>query len=340
MSDPHPSDGVAAELIETIRPTGDKEKALSVYYDLVVSDAAKKRLTEWNEQNRGDPLLEKWRLDLLPAALLIEEIFPNILRQWPKVFWRAKSTQKDFEQISEHRWTGLAQLYADGIAVVRDNKPGERFVYNIARHNVGLGSSVKRECFPDSVISVRNIASLMMGLAESCVQSEEIIHANILETGRAYNPEIVGDGCPLFSDNHPTDYGNYSNILPPSHLNAAALERAFEQIRSFQDQAGLRIMARPRKLVVPIALEFAACRLTKAFSDFFPEGYQVLDFLKDPNAWFIVTTVLGLRSFEWRPFRLDLKIEEDCLVFEATQSYGAGYTNPRAVLGCFPGRLD
>jgi hypothetical protein len=150
---------------------------------------------------------------------------------------------------------------------------------------------------------------------------------------------IGGDGVPLFSDKHPFKDGVYSNIMAPGlHFNQAALEKVSEAIRNFVAPNGLRYFARPRLVVVPIHLEFIAHRLFEEpdIQAKYPQGYCVLDFLDDPDAWYVMSTLHGLVHLDKQPFQLDLSIQDGRLVLEGSQSYGVGYNNPRAIFGVFP----
>lgn len=343
-----PPDEFVASLMEAIDPRavlGEKDKALALYYDLLNSAEAKTRLNLWAEaadpEAEADPVLDDARRALLPALLLVESKFSEIPRQWSQVFWRllSKMFEKDGgaalpERFVELRHTGLAQLRPQSAPTTRDSLSGERFIYHINPQDIALAVPMTRD-FVEGDSFAWQFAQMALGLAESHVQSEEILHANVLNTGNVYNPTIGGDGCPLFSD-HPIDNGKYSNLLAPAAcLNETALEVASAQIGRFPDQAGNLIRARPRKLIVPIWLQFTAERLLKAAA--MPvEGYQVLDFLNDKKAWFLTTSVKGLVSVEWKPFRLDLIVEEGRLVLEGSQSYGCGYRNPRGCFASFP----
>ena len=98
-----------------------------------------------------------------------------------------------------------------------------------------------------------------------------------------------------------------------SDLNETSLEAAVIQIAGWTDERGLLIAAKPRKLIVPPALQFVATRLLEtegrvgtADNDLnalrnngsIPEGYTVNHYLTDTNAWFLMTDVPnGLKHF-------------------------------------------
>ena len=289
---------------------------------------------------------------LLPGLAAVEGKYPQIRRQWSQIFWRGYSKMA-MERIAEMRYTGLAQLKAEGGATVFDNAPGERYVWQIEHNAYGLGTALTREALDDNLYK-DHFGPMSIGLAESCAQTEEIVHANILNMSTTPNPSVIGDGQALLSTAHPIDVGVYANRPSPDlDLNEAALEYALQQIRVFPDQAGLRLLARSRKLVVPIALEFTAERLTKAelrpgtntnditaylSSGGLPEGYQVVDYLTSPYAWFVLSTIKGLVSYERVPFELDMQVDPITgnLLIIAYFRFGAAWRNPRGVWGTAP----
>lgn len=291
--------------------------------------------------------------DLLqPGLAAVEGKYPQIPRQWSQVFWRGYSKMA-MERIAEMRYTGLAQLKSEGSATVFDNAPGERFVWQILHAAYGLGVAQTRESLDDNLYK-DHFGPMSMGLAESCAQTEEIVHANVLNTSTSVNANVLGDGQPLLSTAHPIDVGVYANRPSPDlDLNEAAIEYALQQIRVFPDQAGLRLLARSRKLIVPIALEFTAERLTKAelrpgtntnditaylSSGGLPEGYQVVDYLTSAFTWFILSTIKGLVSYERVPFELDLQVDPVTgnLLIVSYFRFGAAWRNPRGIWGSAP----
>lgn len=289
---------------------------------------------------------------LLPGLVAIVGKYPQIERQWPQIFARSNSKMA-LERAAEMRYAGLAQIKNEGGATVFDNAAGERYIYNIEHVALGLGIAMTREALDDNLYKDQ-FGPMSMGLAEAFHQTEEILHANLLNSGTTYNTSIVGDGVALFSTLHPIDNGSYANRPSPDvGLNEAGIEYALQQIRVFPDQAGLRLLARGKKLVVPISLQFVAHRLCRAdlrpgtsnnditafiSSGGLSEGYQVMDYLSSSLNWFVTSTIKGLVSYNRMPFELDMQVDPVTgnLMIIAYQRYGIGYINPRSVWGSFP----
>jgi hypothetical protein len=351
----YPGDDFAAWLISAVYPSLPKDEALHRYDELARSETARERLKEWADQDYGDPVLEDARRVLLPALLVVEQKHAEMPRQWPQVFSRSLATE-DAERSVEVRGPGLPQFRPRGAHTARDNAPGERFIYLLQPQDIALATAVQKDgddCWrdfarPDGQNAFTDLAAvfpmLMLGMAESFVQAEEIIHANALNTGKVYNASYLGDGAPLFGE-HPIDDGVYTNspTWKGRHvdLNETALEWMAAEIQKTPLQApGVRAGARARKLVVPPENEGTAFRLFEGGDStalhFYPEGYCVLDHLQDPLAWYVLTTIGGLRSIEKTPFKLDLCVDGNKLVLEGSHSYGCGYNNPRAIFGSFP----
>src|SRR6266700_5112004 len=123
---------------------------------------------------------------LLPGLAAVEGKYPEIPKQWPQVFYRAYSKMA-LERILERRYTSLAQLKNEGGATVFDNAPGERFVWQIEHIAYGLGTAITREALDDNLYKDA-FGPTSMGLAESCGQTEELVHANVLNLATVYNP--------------------------------------------------------------------------------------------------------------------------------------------------------
>lgn len=279
--------------------------------------------------------------------------YPEIPNQWRGAYDQVGSSKMALERVVEMRPVGLAQLKAEGAPTAFDNAAGERFVWNVEMIAIALGFAITREALDDNLYKdVFNPQS--MGLAESFAQTWEILHAQPFNTATTVNPSVGGDGQPFLSTQHPIDSGVYANRPNPDlDLNESSLEYAFQQIRSFPDQAGIIKFFRGRKLVVPKGLEFVAERLTKtelrtgtdnndvnAFmsAGALPDGYQVMDFFTNPYWWFVKTTCKGQRHYDRVAYEMDLQVDPVTgnLMVLAYERAGFANTNPRAYWGSAP----
>lgn len=289
---------------------------------------------------------------LLPGVRQVEGKYAQIPTQWSKIFEEGKSKMA-VERTVDMRYLPLPQLKNEGAATTFDNASGERYVYSQQHIEVGLGYSITRKAIDDNLYKTQFNPS-NLGLQSSFAQYKEIIGANILNTATTYNTSVGGDGVAMCSTAHPIDSGTVSNRpSTDTDLSESAIYSGLIQIRQFKDNAGLKIMARGRKLVVPIQLEYVASRLTKtelrpgtADNDInallatggLPEGYIVLDFLTSSFAWFMLTDQKGLLYLDRVPFEMDMQTDftTDNLLVKGYERYSFNYYNWRAIWGSFP----
>lgn len=291
---------------------------------------------------------------LLPGLRGVEGKYEMIPSQYDKIFTKHDSKMA-LERTAEMRYLGLAQLKTEGGQTAFDNGAGERFVYNQEHTEIALGYAITRKAIDDNLYKTQFHPS-NLGLIESFQQTKEIYGANILNTATTYNASIGGDGVALCSTSHPIDGGTVAN-RPTTDvgLNEATLLNAMISVRTnFKDQAGLKVFARARKLVVPPQLEPTAIRLTKtelrpgtADNDVnaimmtaggLPDSYMVNDFLTSQYAWFLLTNIDGLSYMERIKFETDMQVDfvTDNLLVKGYERYSFGYYNFRSIFGSFP----
>ena len=291
---------------------------------------------------------------LLPGLRGVEGKYEMIPSQYDKIFTKHDSKMA-LERTAEMRYLGLAQLKTEGGQTAFDNGAGERFVYNQEHTEIALGYAITRKAIDDNLYKTQFHPS-NLGLIESFQQTKEIYGANILNTATTYNAAIGGDGVALCSTSHPIDGGTVAN-RPSTDvgLNEATLLNAMIAVRTnFKDQAGLKVFARARKLIVPPQLEPTAIRLTKtelrpgtADNDVnaimmtaggLPESYMVNDFLTSAYAWFLLTNIDGLSYMERIKFETDMQVDfvTDNLLVKGYERYSFGYYNWRSIYGSFP----
>ena len=291
---------------------------------------------------------------LLPGLRGVEGKYEMIPSQYDKMFTKHDSKMA-LERTAEMRFLGLAQLKTEGGQTAFDSNAGERFVYNQEHTEIGLGYAITRKAIDDNLYKTQFMPS-NLGLIESFQQTKEIYGANILNTATTYNSAVGGDGVALCSTAHPIDGGTVANTpTTQADLNEASLLNAMIAIRTnFRDQAGLKVFARGRKLIVPPQLEPVAIRLTKtelrpgtADNDVnaiimtaggLPESYMVSDFLTSAYAWFLLTNIDGLAYMERIKFETDMQVDfvTDNLLVKGYERYSFGYYNWRSIYGSFP----
>jgi hypothetical protein len=291
---------------------------------------------------------------LLPGLWGISGKYDQIERQWPKIFKQTNS-QMAVERRASMRYLGLAQLKQEGGPTSFDNAAGERYVYNQEHNEIGLGYAITRKAIDDNLYK-SEFGPSNDGLMFSFAQTEEIYGADVLNSGTTYNAQVGGDGVALFSTAHPIDGTTIANKPTVEvDLNETTLLNAGMSVRStWKDNAGLKIYARAKKLVIPVGLEPVAIRLFRSelrpgtatndtnailgMNDSFKEGYIVNDYLTSQFAWFLTTNVDGLIFMNRKPYEMDMSVEftTDNLLVKGYQRYSFAYYDWRSVYGSFP----
>ncbi len=291
---------------------------------------------------------------LLPGLRGIEGKYEQIPAQWDKIFTKHESRMA-LERTAEMRYLGLAQLKTEGGQTAFDNGAGERYVYNQEHTEIALGYAITRKAIDDNLYKTQFQPS-NLGLIESFNQTREIYGANVINTSTTYNAAVGGDGKALIATDHPIDGGTVANRPATDvELNEATLLSGMIAIRTnFKDQAGLKVFARARKLLVPPQLEPVAIRLTKSelrpgtadndvnaiisTSGGLPEGYITNDYLTSATAWFLLTNIDGLAYMERVKFETDMQVDfvTDNLLVKGYQRYSFVYFNWRSIWGSLP----
>ena len=259
------------------------------------------------------------------------------------------------ERTAQMRYLGLAALKNEGGPTVFDNRSGERFVYNQYHREIGLGYAFTRKMIDDNLYK-RQWKPSNLGLQKSFNQTKEIYGAAIFNNATTYDSGVLGDGQALCSTAHPIDGGTVANRFSiDMDLNEASLLQAQANIRAnFRDIAGLRMLARARKLIVPIALEPVAIRLLRTVlrpgtsnndinaipetSGGIPDGHLVHDYLTSSTAWFVQTDQEGALYLQRVAFEMDMQVDftTDNLMVKGYERYSFGFYDWRWLYGSFP----
>lgn len=188
------------------------------------------------------------------------------------------------------------------------------------------------------------------GLARSEKQTRETVAANVLN--RAFNSSYTGgDAKELLATDHPNvTGGTWANELTTAaDVSEAAFEQACIDIGKWTDDRGLKIAAKPVKIVIPIDLDFEVNKIMKTEYEVgtanntvnivrsrFPGGVMVNHYLTDTDAWFVKTDVdHGLKFFERRAPSFDMEndFDTDNAKFKVTTRYSVGWSDPRGLFG-------
>ena len=266
--------------------------------------------------------------------------------------YETESSERSFEEETKLSGFSAAPVKNEGNAIAYDNAQ-EAWTARYTHETIALGFSLTEEAVEDNLydtLSARYTKALARGMA----YTKQVKAANVLNNGfntsGSYNG---GDGVPLFSASHPLVTGGTNSNIPttPADLNETSLENAVIQIAAWTDERGLLIAAKPRKLIVPPALQFVATRLLEtelrvgtADNDVnaiknngsIPEGYAINHFLTDTNAWFLTTDVPnGMKHFVRSPLgtSMDGDFDTGNVRYKARERYSFGWSDPLGMYG-------
>ena len=275
--------------------------------------------------------------------------------QWTNLFEKHTSRRAWEEDVGMSMF-GLPSVKAEGAPITFDtSRQGFTSRYNHVVY--ALGFIVTREMFEDDLYDVVG-KQKAKSLAFSMRQNKEIIAANVYN--RAFNTSYVGgDAATLIasaggggSTSHPNVAGGTwtNGPVAAADLSEASLEQAAIDIRSFTNDRGLKMHAKPKALIIPKELMFEAQRILKTDGQVYsadntmnalktmgiiPTIY-INDYLTDADAWFIRTDVQeGMKYFERRgdEFDMDEDFDTENAKYKATSRFSFGWTDPRGIYG-------
>jgi phage major head subunit gpT-like protein len=214
-----------------------------------------------------------------------------------------------------------------------------------------MGFSLTEEAIEDNLYDSLS-ARYTKALARSMAYTKQVKAAAVLNNGftAGYNG---GDGTTLFSTNHTLISGgsNSNTSATNADLNETSLEAAVIQISLWTDERGLLIAAKPKKLIVPPALQFVATRLLDTElrvgtndndinaiknNGSVSEGYTINHWLTNPSAWFLTTDVPnGLKHFVRTPLQnsMDGDFDTGNVRYKARERYSFGWSDPLGMYG-------
>ena len=298
----------------------------------------------------------------ISRAQLLKELLPGLnalfgleyarYGEEHKEVYETEKSERSFEEETKLSGFSAAPVKAEGTAISYDNAQ-EAFTARYNHETIALGFSITEEAIEDNLYDSLS-ARYTKGLARAMAYTKQVKAAAVLNN--AYNGAYVGgDGVSLLNSAHPLVNGG-SNANTPStaaDLNETSLENAVIQIAAWTDERGLLIAAKPKKLIVPPALQFVATRLldTKLRvgtnnndvnaienNGSIPEGYTINHFLTATNAWFLTTDVPnGLKHFIRTPLQnsMDGDFDTGNVRYKARERYSFGWSDPLGIYGSY-----
>ena len=296
----------------------------------------------------------------ISRAQLLKELLPGLnalfgmeykrYGEEHKEIYEQESSERSFEEETKLAGFSAAPVKNEGQAIAYDNAQ-EAWTARYNHETVAMGFSITEEAMEDNLYDSLS-ARYTKSLARAMAYTKQVKAASILNNG--FSAAVTyGDGQSLFSTAHPLVSGGVNSNRPATgaDLNETSLEAAVIRIAAWTDERGLLIAAKPRKLIVPPALQFVATRLLETSlrvgttdndinalknNGSIPEGYTINHWLTDTNAWFLKTDVPnGLKHFVRVPMgtSMDTDFDTGNNRYKARERYSFGVSDPLGVFG-------
>jgi hypothetical protein len=296
----------------------------------------------------------------ISRAQLLKELLPGLnalfgleyakYGEEHKEIYETESSERSFEEETKLSGFSAAPVKNEGSAIAYDNGQ-EAWTARYNHETIAMGFSLTEEAIEDNLYDSLS-ARYTKALARSMAYTKQVKAAAVLNNGFS-SSYTGGDGVSLFSNAHPLVSGGTNSNVPttPADLNETSLEAAVIQISLWTDERSLLIAAKPRKLVVPPALQFVATRLLETElrvgtndndinalknNGSIPEGYAINHFLTDTNAWFLTTDVPnGMKHFERTPLQnsMDGDFDTGNVRYKSRERYSFGWSDPLGMYG-------
>jgi hypothetical protein len=296
----------------------------------------------------------------ISRAQLLKELLPGLnalfgmeyakYGEEHKEIFEQESSERSFEEETKLSGFSAAPVKAEGSAISYDNAQ-EAWSSRYTHETIAMGFSITEEAIEDNLydsLSARYTKALARAMAYTKQVKGASVLNNAFDSGTTY-----GDNKSLCATDHPLVSGGTNSNRPTvaADLNETSLEAAVIGISGWTDERGLLIAAKPKKLIIPPALQFVATRLLEsegrtstADNDInalvnngsIPGGYSVNHYLTDSNAWFLLTDVPnGLKHFVRSPMSTSMDADFDTgnSRYKARERYSFGVSDPLGIYG-------
>jgi hypothetical protein len=296
----------------------------------------------------------------ISRAQLLKELLPGLnalfgleyarYGEEHKEIFETETSERSFEEETKLSGFSAAPVKNEGSAIAYDNAQ-EAWTARYNHETIALGFSLTEEAIEDNLYDSLS-GRYTKALARAMAYTKQVKAANILNNAFTAG-YTYGDGQTLCSTAHPLVSGGTNSNTPAvqADLNETSLENAVIQIAAWTDERGLLIAAKPKKLVIPPALQFVATRLLETElrvgttdndinaiknNGSIPDGYTVNHFLTDTNAWFLTTDVPnGLKHFVRSPLAqtMDGDFDTGNVRYKSRERYSFGASDPLGIFG-------
>ena len=265
--------------------------------------------------------------------------------------YTTESSDRAFEEEVMLSGFANAQVKGEGAGVSFDEAQ-ETFTARYTHETIALAFAITEEAIEDNLYD-RISSRYTKALARSMSNAKQVKAVQPLINGLPSTATFKsGDAKALFTTNHPTVAGTFSNTLTTqADLNETSLEQSLIDIAKMTDERGLRVAARGVKMIVPSENQFNAERLMKsqgrtgtadndinaiASMGMIPQGYRVNNYLTDTDSFYIMTDVPnGMKMFNRAPLTTAMEGDFDTgnVRYKARERYSFGVSDPRGIYG-------
>jgi len=288
--------------------------------------------------------------ELIPG---LNAIFSQEYKQYEnehEAFYDKDTSDRSFEEELKIAGLGAAPVKAEGQSIQYDQ--GQEAYNVIYRHEtVGLAFSLTEEAVEDNLYASLSKRYSKM-LARSMAYTKQVKAAFLLNVAYTSTSYAAGDGGAI-CDVHATVLGgsNTNEFTDATDLSEASLEQATINMSKFVDERGLLIAVQPRKLIIPVDLQFEACRILDSqlrvgtadndisaiyHNSTIPEGYAVNHYLTDADNWFLFNDIPdGFKHFVRVPLQtgMDGDFNTGNVRYKARERYSFGVSDFLQVYG-------
>jgi hypothetical protein len=296
----------------------------------------------------------------ISRAQLLKELLPGLnalfgleykkyTEEHTQIF-ETESSDRSFEEETKLSGFSAAPVKDEGAGIEYDEAQ-EAWTARYNHETIAMGFSITEEAIEDNLydsLSARYTKALARAMAYTKQVKGAAILNNAFASGTTY-----GDGQPLCATGHPLVSGGTNSNRPTTavDLNETSLEAACINIAAWTDERGLLIAAKPKRLIIPSALQFNTTRLLEtehrvgtADNDInaiksngvVPGGYAINHYLTDIDAWFLTTDVPnGLKHFKRVALStgMDGDFDTGNSRYKSRERYSFGVSDPLGVYG-------
>lgn len=280
------------------------------------------------------------------------ETYQEVPEQFSKIYNvlnSKKAVETDLRMGGFTTWNTKASL--DGVEY---ENPTETDTVLYKHVTYAKGFQVEKEMVDDEQYSIIN--KLPKALARAARVTLEEIGASILNNAFTANADAY-KGEALIGTHKRLDGGTTSNLITGNPtLSETSLKLALKESREQVDERGMLIQMNPDILIVPPELEFLAYELNNSTLSTVGGGQDVyaknnvnsikgrfqivvMDYLKDPNAWFLMDSKIHQLNWFWREklsFKNETDFDTDVAKYKGRMRFSLGWSDHRGIMGSNP----